>query len=69
MKEYLQEGFNCVTHHIIKREDQHMGTLLIFLGVFGILAYEKIQRYNVKKHIRQQDAFRAWMLEDREDGV
>ena len=45
-----------------------MATLLIFLGVFGILAYEKIQRYNVKKYIQRQDAIRAWMLEDRKDG-
>lgn len=44
-----------------------MGTLLIFLAVFGVLAYEKIQRYNVKKYVQQQEAFRAWMLEDRQD--
>ena len=46
-----------------------MGTLLIFFVVFGVLAYEKIQRYNVKKYIQRQDAIRAWMLEDRQDGV
>lgn len=41
-----------------------MGTLLIFLGVFGVLAYEKYKRYQVKKYIQRQDAIRRWMLED-----
>lgn len=44
-----------------------MGTLLIFLGVFGVLAYEKYKRYQVKKYIQRQDAIRRWMLEDSKD--
>lgn len=43
-----------------------MGTLLIFLGVFGVLAYEKYKRYQVKQYIRQKEAFRNWMLDENQ---